>query len=61
MSEIIGGTEDRVYETIRRTRVDKSSEVRLDLRCDKDRGVGIERYVIQIRLSSSSRGEGTVE
>ncbi|KAJ7865586.1 hypothetical protein B0H14DRAFT_2347884, partial [Mycena olivaceomarginata] len=29
--------------------------------CDKDRGVGIERYVIRIRLCSSSRGEGTVE
>jgi hypothetical protein len=29
--------------------------------CDKDRGVGIERYVIRIRLRSSSRGEGIVE
>jgi hypothetical protein len=29
--------------------------------CDKDCGVGIERYVIRIRLRSSSRGEGTVE
>ncbi|KAJ7737224.1 hypothetical protein B0H14DRAFT_3516363 [Mycena olivaceomarginata] len=28
--------------------------------CDQDRGVGIERYVIRIRLRSSSRGEGTV-
>jgi hypothetical protein len=31
------------------------------LRCDKDRGVSIERYVIQIRLCSSSRGESTVK
>jgi hypothetical protein len=30
-------------------------------RCDKDRGVGIERYVIRIRLRSSSRGEDIVE
>jgi hypothetical protein len=29
--------------------------------CDKDRSVGIERYMIQIQLCSSSRGEGTVE
>jgi hypothetical protein len=29
--------------------------------CDKDCSVGIERYVIRIRLRSSSRGEGTVE
>jgi hypothetical protein len=32
-----------------------------DGRCDKDRGVGIERYMIRIRLRSSSRGEGIVE
>jgi hypothetical protein len=30
-------------------------------RCDKDHGVGIKRYMIQIRLHSSSRGEGIVE
>jgi hypothetical protein len=30
-------------------------------RCDKDRRVGIERYVIRNRLRSSSRGEGIVE
>jgi hypothetical protein len=29
--------------------------------CDKDRGVGIERYMIRIRLRLSSRGEGIVE
>jgi hypothetical protein len=29
-------------------------------RCDKDRGVGIEMYMIQIRLRSSSRGENIV-
>jgi hypothetical protein len=31
------------------------------LQCDKDRGVGIERYVIQIQLYSSCRGESIVE
>jgi hypothetical protein len=31
------------------------------IRCDKDRGVGIERYMIRIRLRSSSRGEGIVK
>jgi hypothetical protein len=36
-------------------------EVAHTARCDKDRGVGIERYVIRNRLRSSSRGEGIVE
>ncbi|KAJ7873305.1 hypothetical protein B0H14DRAFT_3438393 [Mycena olivaceomarginata] len=37
------------------------SHTLINTRCDKDRGVGIERYVIRIRLCSSSRGEDTVE